>query len=408
MWIFCKLAWRNLLRHKRRTFIAGSAIGIGLAALIFIDALIIGMEEHMVRSATSSFMGEGQIHREDFRGTMEVDLTINNFVSIMERLEEEPEVERFSARILTFGMVASPANVSAGTIVGIDPERERWLSEIDDVISAGTYFEEDSKRSLVIGSKMADILEVQLGDRVVITAASAHGGDLSQEMFRVSGIYNFNIKEMDQGLAFISLETAQEMLALEQSAHEIALTFTSANIGRFSSDPFWERYSVDGNEAVGWTVLFPQLEAAFELSQFSILITSIILFGVVALGIINTLFMSLHERMFEFGVLRAVGTRPGRMALLIVFEAGALAAVSIALGVVLGLAVTLLTARTGIDYRGIEYSGVIIRDFIFPVLTRKQFILYPLAVYLFTIMTAVYPAIAAARLAPAEAIRRSM
>lgn len=408
MWILCKLAWRNLFRHKRRTLIAGSAIGIGLAALIFIDALIIGMEERMVRSATSTFMGEGQIHREEFRTTLEVDRTINDFPSIMNRLREDPVVERFSARVLTFGMVTSPANVSACTIVGIDPERERWLSEIDDVITAGTYFEGDSERSLVIGSKMADILEVGLGDRIVITAASAGGGDLSQMMFRVSGIYHFNIAEMDKELAFIRLQTAQRMLDLDRSAHEIALKFTSTDIGGHPGNPFWERYSRDGNEAVGWTVLFPQLEVAFELSQFSILITSFILFGVVALGIINTLFMSLHERMFEFGVLRAVGTRPARMALLIVFEASSLAVVSIILGVVLGLAVTLLTERTGIDYRGIEYSGVIMRDFIYPVLTKKQFILYPLAVYCFTILTALYPAVVAARLAPADAIRRSM
>lgn len=408
MLILNKLAWRNLFRHKRRTFIAGSAIGIGLAALIFVDALIIGMEEHMVRSATSSFMGEGQIHREGFRGTMEIDQTINDSDTIMKRLEEEPLVEHFAPRVMTYGMVSSPANMQGGVLVGIDPEHERWLSQIDDVISEGSFFGDDSERALVIGSKMADILEVGIGDRVVITAASAGTGDLSQEMFRVSGIYHFNIKEMDQGMAFVRIGTAQRMLALGSNIHEIALKFTSTDIGRQTGNPFWQRYSRNGNEAVGWTVLFPQLEVAFKLSQFSILITSIILFGVVALGIINTLFMSLHERMFEFGVLRAVGTRPARTALLIVFEASALAVISIVLGIILGLACTLVASRTGIDYRGIEYSGVILQDYVYPVLTKRQFILYPAAVYCFTIITAFYPAIVAARLAPAKAIRRSM
>ena len=73
MWLFAKLAWRNLFRNKRRTLIAGSAIGIGLASLIFIDALFIGMEEHMIRAATSSFAGEGQIHRQglkNFKGIL--------------------------------------------------------------------------------------------------------------------------------------------------------------------------------------------------------------------------------------------------------------------------------------------------------------------------------------------------
>ena len=76
-WILIKLAWRNLFRNTRRTFIAGTAIGIGLAALIFVDALWIGMEENMIRIATSSFLGDGQIHQEDFRQTQEVERTIN-------------------------------------------------------------------------------------------------------------------------------------------------------------------------------------------------------------------------------------------------------------------------------------------------------------------------------------------
>ena len=65
-WILIKLAWRNLFRNTRRTFIAGTAIGIGLAALIFVDALWIGMEENMIRIATTSFLVYGQIHQEDF------------------------------------------------------------------------------------------------------------------------------------------------------------------------------------------------------------------------------------------------------------------------------------------------------------------------------------------------------
>ena len=78
MRLYLKLAWRNLFRNKRRTFIAGTAIGIGLASLIYVDAIMIGMEENMIRSATASFLGEGQIHREGFRQTFEVEKTIAN------------------------------------------------------------------------------------------------------------------------------------------------------------------------------------------------------------------------------------------------------------------------------------------------------------------------------------------
>ena len=152
----------------------------------------------------------------------------------------------------------------------------------------------------------------------------------------------------------------------------------------------------------------PQLEAVFRLSRFSTYLTGLILFGVVALGIINTLFMSLHERMFEFGVLRAVGTRPFSILQLVSYEAGSLAVLSIVLGGILGFLITYIVAQTGIDYTGIEYSGVTFRKLLYPVLDVRQFVEYPLWVFLFTMLVGLYPASYAARMSPAAAMRRSL
>ena len=407
MRLYLKLAIRNLFRNKRRTFIAGSAIGIGLAALIFTDALIIGMEVNMVASATESYLGEGQIHHQDFRSSYAVEGTINNLPEVIERLEKEEIVDKFTQRTMTFAMITSPANLSAVSMVGINPATERDLSQIDEAIISGNYFEGNNHRDIIIGSKLAEILEVDLGARVVMTVAQANTGDLSQEMFRISGIYHFNIKEMDRAMAFVRLPKAQEMLGIGNEVHEIVLKFSDGSHGRDRSLPFWEEYSNDGNEAVSWTVILPELDAAFEMSQFATYIVGLILFGVVALGIINTLFMSLHERMFEFGVLRAVGTRPFTMARLILFEAGALAALSIIIGAVIGFIVTYLMTQIGIDYTGIEFSGVTYRELLYPVMTVRQYIEFPIVVFLFTLLIGLYPALYAARLSPAKAMRRS-
>ena len=91
MWlILVKLAWRNIFRNKRRTLIAATAIGIGLAALIFIDAFMIGMKENMIRTATASFLGEAQIHRQGFRDEQEISLTIQALDEVTANLAEEP------------------------------------------------------------------------------------------------------------------------------------------------------------------------------------------------------------------------------------------------------------------------------------------------------------------------------
>jgi len=405
--ILVKLAWRNIFRNKRRTLIAATAIGIGLTALIFIDAFMIGMEETMIRTATASFLGDAQIHREGFRDAQEVSLTVQALGSVTESLAKEEIVAHFTQRTLASSMITSPANVSAISLVGVHPPTEKFLSLIDDAITEGAYFEGDNSRDIVIGAKLAEILEIGLGDRVVVTVAQAESGELSQEMFRISGIYHFADAAMNSGMAFVRLEKAQEMLAIGKDVHEIAIKFTSIAYSQETTLPFWDTYSQHGNEVLSWTELMSQLTVVLEMTKYSKYIMGVILFGVVVFGIINTLFMSLYERMFEFGVLRAVGTRPFGMARVILFEAGALAIVSIGLGTILGFVLTGVLAYVGIDYTGIEMMGVTMQEFIYPVLEVQQFIIYPIWVFIFTLIAALYPARHVAKMAPVDAMRRS-
>ena len=408
MWlILTKLAWKNIFRNKRRTIIASTAMGIGLAALMFIDAFWMGMEENMIKTATASFLGDAQIHQEGFRDEGEVSLTIQALDGLTASLAEDPIVGHFTQRTLASGMITSPASVSAIDLVGVHPPTEKFLSKIDDAITQGAYFEGNNSRDMVIGTRLAEVLEVGLGHRVVVTVAQAESGELAQEMFRISGIYHFADEEMNRGMVFVRINKAQQMLAIGDGVHEIALKFTSPAHAQDSELRFWDEYSRHGNEALSWTEILPQLKAILEMSKYSKYIMGIVLLGVVVFGIINTLFMSLYERMFEFGVLRAVGTRPLRMAQIVLFEAGALAIVSIGLGAVLGCIVTALFVHVGIDYTGIEMMGVTMQEFIHPIMAVRQFILYPIWVFVFTIIAGLYPARYVAKMSPVDAMRRS-
>jgi ABC-type lipoprotein release transport system permease subunit len=407
MKMFLKLAWRNILRNKRRTIIAGTAIGLGLAAMIFMDAMMMGFKNDMTRAITGQFLGEGQIHAAGFRDDMDPALTTRGLEGVVSSLRTDAAVDRFSLRVLSQGMLTSSSGVNAVLVVGVQPETETYLSQMDDVMVRGEYFKGSKDPEIIIGTKLADLLEVDVGDRLVLTVAMAAGGELSQEMFRVSGIYSFNLREMDSGLAFIRLAKAQSLLGIDGQVHQIALTFKDKMTGQTENDPFWSRYSRNGNEALGWVKLQPQMKSVLQLVQVSLFFMSLILFILVTLGIINTLFMSIYERVFEFGVMRAVGTRPFGVWRLIVFEAGSLALLSIGIGLVSGFLLTFLFAQFGLNYRGVEFGKAAI-NIIYPVLELRQFLVYPLFVMIFTILAGIYPAFHGARLVPAKALRRTM
>jgi ABC-type lipoprotein release transport system permease subunit len=405
--ILLKLAWRNIFRNKRRTILSGIAIGIGLASLIFTDALMIGMKESMIRSVTGTFLGQAQIHAKGFRETLEVEKTIHDLDSVTMQLNNDPDVNHYAVRTQAFGMITSPANVSSIIFYGIEPGMEKHISKIDEAVRKGSYLSKDTKGRLLIGSRLADTMEVDVDDRVVITTAQANTGELSQEMFRIGGIFRFNVKVMDSGMVCMNLEKARSILGLGHNAHEIAVTFH--NIDQNAEIlSFQEKYSQNGNEALGWRDLLKELDAVLKLSDFSKYIIALILFGIVALIILNTLFTSLYERLFEFGVLRAIGTRPSRLAAIVLMEALSLSAVSGLFGIITGLVVTYIFSIYGIDYRGIEFAEVTFRELIYPVVTINQYIEYPVWIMFFALVAGLYPALFAARLVPASVLRRSM
>ena len=408
MTLLIKLAWRNVLRNRRRAFLSGFAVGITLASLMLIDALYLGMMDSMIRTATDTFLGQAQIHSEGFKDTFEVENTIRDSDAVMKSLSTEKLLSGFSPRTVSYGMLSSAAGVTSILLYGIDPDSEQNISMIDEAIRKGKYLDREKNLEIMIGNRAAETLEVELGDRIVLTVAQAETGELSQDMFRLTGIFHMGIREVDSGMAFINIEKARQLLAIGNSSHEIALKFHNINYAGDPSLDFWNKYSEKGNKAEGWRELVPQLDSIIDMTKLSTLITSSLVFCIVVVIIMHALFMSLYERMFEFGILRAIGTRPMNMALIIFFEATSLSLISIILGTLLGLLVISLLAYYGIDYKGIEFAGVTITELLYPELALKQFTLYPVLIFLFSLTAAIYPAVFAAKMTPAKAMQRSL
>ncbi len=403
--IFVKLAWRNVLRNKRRTLLSASAIGIGIATMIFTDAMMIGWKDLMIKNATSTFMGEAQIHHKTFREMFETEKTIPNHREICSKLNNEPKVKSWSSRTQSFAMISSAANSYSIAVTGLDPIKERPISKIDDNIKVGKFLQGNDKNSILIGHKLADILEVELGDKVVVTVANAESGDMSQEMFRIRGIFDFGIREMDRNMAFIPLCTSQELFGIGDKINEIVILFNNLNLKKELNLPFWSELKMKEEIAAeSWLELQPELGAVLEMIDYSIFILGAILFLVVAADIINTLFMSLYERMYEFGILRAVGTRSLNLGKLILLESACLALISSVIGIAAGFVITYYFSQRGIDYSGTEFVSVSM-DFVYPVLKWNQFVIYPIVTIFFTVITGLYPAFYATRMKVAKTLK---
>jgi ABC-type lipoprotein release transport system permease subunit len=408
MRFYLKLAWRNIFRNRRRTFLTGLIIGIGLAAMIFVDAYIVGMKDSMISSATSSFLGQAQIHRRGFQDSQDAGLTIARADQVIRQLQEDPHVEAFSERTLSYGTVSAAADIASAVVYGIDPQQEKALSKVDESMIRGSYLQSDQTNGVLIGQKLAERLEAAVGDRVVITVSQAGSGELSQTLFRVQGIFRMHIREIDSGAVFILLGQAQEMLGIGAGIHEIALRFNRSQYASEQGKQFDDSYSRFGNVAETWQQLVPQIKYVLDMTNISIAVTVILVFAMIVFGIINTMFMALYERTFEFGVLRAVGTRPERLRNLIVLEAGCLALYAAVLGLILGAAVTLISSLTGLDLTGVEFAGTTFTSRIYPVFNLRQFTIYPLLVFGFTCLVSLYPAGHASRMSVARALQRAL
>ena len=404
--MFWKLAWRNLWRNRIRTLLSSFVIAFGLAALVFVDGLMEGMMVNMVRNATDSFLGHAQLHRKGFRDELDLKRTIVNLDQRLEQLLMHPDLEHWSPRVLSQGMLASPAGAEPVLIIGVDPQYERFLSKFDEGLVQGHYLESASAKTLMVGSKLAEMLELQLGDRLVLTGIEAGTDEMAQELFRLGGVFHMGTREMDQAMVLAPLNTLQQMLKLDLQLHEVAFRFQPLDRDGFPRTPVQLPEDDQENELQLWSELMPALNLMKEWSGVSMTIISLILFFIIGLGITNTLLMGLYERMFELGVIKSLGTTPWQATRLMFYEAACLGLVSVLFGIGLSVLITWIFANTGIDYTGIEFSGVTFQEKIYPELRWERLVQYPFWTFGFTMVASVYPSWKLWRMIPVEALRK--
>ena len=402
-----KLAWRNLFRNVRRTLLACILISASLTVLILVDGMIIGMLQTMVGGVTHTLAGEAQVNRKGFRDHYETELLLPDPAAALAALAADKSLAGYAPRAIAGSMIASPYNATGGLVYGVDAEAELGVSRIRDAVYEGSYLT-GAQREILLGRRLAELLEVRLGERIVITAAEAGTSDITQELFRVSGFFAFGPEELDESLAFVNLADAQALLGVQGGIHQIAIRFKAPEDAKNPQTPILAQLNQGETEALGWLDLQPSLGAMIAQANYSTVIVAGVLFVLTSLGVINAMFMSIYERIYEFGVAKALGTRPWQLMQLVLTEALLLALLACAAGLCLGYLASSHFETEGLPFGRMEVSGVVLDGNIHTIPTLQQFTAFPAYVTLLTVAAAVYPALFAARIQPTEALQRSL
>ena len=402
-----KLAWRNLFRNTRRTVLTCTLISSALVVIILVDGIMLGMVDVMVGGITKTLEGEAQVNRKGFRENFEPELFLENPDDITRVLAADQRVSGYAGRVIVGGMIASTYNTTGGLIYGVDAQSELGVSRLEEAIYQGQYLT-GAKREILLGKLMAELLEVELGDRIIITAAEVDTGEITQELFRVSGLFEFGPEEMDESLAFVNLSAAQPLVGMEGHVHQIAIRFKDPEDAKNEALSTLTSLNQGEVEALGWLKLQPSIGGMIEMSNYASAIVGAVLFVLTSLGVINSMFMSIYERIYEFGVAKAIGTAPRQIILLVLFEAFFLALIACAVGLLIGYLASSYFETHGIPMGRMEMSGVLLDGNMYTQVRVYQFVTFPLYVTLLTIAAAIYPAIFASRIMPSQALQRAL
>ncbi len=407
MLILVKLALRNLHRNLRRTLITTAAIALGLSMLMFSSAGTDGICNNMIATGTGSQAGHVVL-----RGPQDLELELQPVLedapALTATLAETLPDATITQRVFIDGLIASTTGTMGVGIGAVLPGVEATVNKVDDRIVEGEYLDDDP-RGIVLGSTLAESLDVGLGDKVVLMAQGADG--IESRMFRVKGTFTMGIDQIDGFYGQVTLPAAQEMMGLGQGVHQIAAHLDSARDTARATEDLRAALPVrDELEVLSWQQALPQLAEYVAAEKAEIYVVYAVIFFMVGLGIVNTVLMSVLERMRELGVMMALGTTPRKLAALVLTESALLGIFASAVGVALGLAIVVPLGSAGLDLTALtggtmEVAGLPLDFTIYPDMDPAKLAIYVVGVWLLTVMSAVYPAYKAATLEPVKCLQ---
>ena len=407
--VFLLIGMRNLLRNPRRTAIMVAGTTFGIVGYVFVLGFFDGFFENTIENSTRYITGHVQVERPGFRRELAPELALERPDALLARLRSVPGVAAAAPRVQAQGLASSAAKSEGITLVGIDPLVERGVTFIDRTLVEGEALAPGAQREAMIGRELAQKLRLKLGEKIVVMAQAADG-ELGTAAYRVSGIFATESASFDGAFVFVTLGAAQSLLALDARVSTINLRLDERSHTTRAVEELRALFEPGELAFAPWQELLPQLE---EMVQFNRVVTDIllaVLLLVVATAIMNTVFMALAERTRELGVMMALGTSPGALVRMVVYETVALLLTAALVGYAAGIAGVAYLGRAGMDLSGFfqGYAAIPgLTGVVYPQLMSQSVAPPGIALIVLGVLVSLYPATKAARLEPSVAIRHA-
>ena len=402
-----RLAWRNLWRHSRRTWLTATAMVFSNVLLVFMISLQFGSYEMMINNTLQSFSGHLQVQHEGFNDNPKMRSSVPGALDLAARVRESLTEAGVAARAMGFALASSEERSFGIQVIGVQPGFEPGVSSLPGLVKSGRFLDDPDAADIVIGSVMARNLKVAVGDEITLLG-SGRDGSFAAGVVKVSGIFESGVTDMDRSFAEVPFGYFQETFFMQGHGHSIVVSLDG--LDRIDSAEAAIAPLLAGREGLAirdWDALNPGLLQAIQADMSSAWLMYGVLIVLVAFSVLNTQLMSVMERTREFGMVSALGVRPRRLASLVMLETALMATIGLAIGLFLGLLVALYFNIYGLTYPGMEEAAARFNlpARIYPSVTPLSMLLGPAVVYLFCLLAAVYPALRLLRLRPVEAMR---
>lgn len=401
------MAWRNLWRHWRRTWLTVGAMIFSNGLLIFAMSLQFGSYDMMIDNSLQSYSGHLQLQHPRYLDDPKMRYAVDDIAATAARLRRELGLASISPRATGFALASSEERSYGLQIIGVDPAHEPLVSTLPGLVKQGRYLESGAVGEIIIGAALARNLKVKPGDELTFIG-SGFDDSFAAGVVSVVGIFESGIADLDRALAQVDLAYFQEVFAMQGRGH--SLTVRAQHIDDVESLQARIAALLGSNESIllrHWNELQPGLRQAIQADMASNSFMYIVLIVLVAFSVLNTQLMSVLERTREFGTMMALGLQPGRLSRLVMLETALMTALGLVLGIVAGLMINLYLSRVGFSYPGMDEVALKFNlpERIYPAISVASMTLGPAAVAVGSLLAALYPALRLYLLTPIEAMR---